>query len=145
MLFTSFLTLKLTFGILCGKLSWSMILSTWSYDIFERCNLVCKFVFPKFVSSKSQLYGLFQYWYFYEEVANIVRSSRKRQVTTFMTSSCDPIYQGVSLMYISNWYDVKIPACSMYKRVIASCACADVSDFKCRVRNCFYIRVLKFS
>ena len=63
------MNVKLTLRKFFGKRSWSMILSTWSCDIFQRCILICKPVkhppFAKFVSSKGQSYGLFKSWYFY--------------------------------------------------------------------------------
>ena len=62
-------------------------------------------------------------------------------MTKFMMSSCDPVYKGLFLTQISNWCHVKTIADSMYKIVIASCACADVSEilsigvWKCSFRT----------
>lgn len=43
---------------------------------------------------------------------------------------CRPHLPKLSSMKVSNWYHIKIFAINIYKRVIARCASADVSDFK---------------
>ena len=58
-----------------------------------------------------------------------------------LMSSSDPIYQGVSLKKVSNWHHVKTFANSMYKRVIVSRVCADVSDFEHRGVKMFLLKI----
>ena len=116
--------LKLTLEILFDKSSWPMILSTWSRDFFKKYVLFGKFCTTFLQNLLHWKVKKFKYWHFY--CYAISRSSctyyRKSHVTTFMTSSWDPIYPGVTLMSVSNWYHAKIFANSMYKRVITRCA-----------------------
>ena len=83
-------------------------------------------------------------WLFSKNVfwsVNFALSFCQSHVTTSMTSSCVPIYQRVPLMYVSNWYRVNIFANSMFKRVITSFACTDVSDFKLKGVKMFLLNI----